>query len=81
MVFIDSMAQKNLKNRHPSACYESFYVSEKPDILLPWPKLCRKSCKHSCLRTNQEQRQPAIGPILQRMSLTSAILSGHGYDR
>ena len=37
MTFIDPMAQKNKKNRCPPACYESFYVSEKPVILLPWP--------------------------------------------
>ena len=39
MKFIDPMAQKNKKNRRPPACCESFYVSEKPVILLPWPNL------------------------------------------
>ena len=39
MKFIDPLAQKNKKNRRPPACCESFYVSEKPVILLPWPKI------------------------------------------
>ena len=70
-IFVVSVSHLDAKE-HPGKFTHAIFI-----ILI----VAAATIDYSSTITNQEQGRPAIGPMLHRMPLTAAVLSGRGYDR
>ena len=70
-IFVVSVSHLDAKER-PGKFTHAIFI-----ILL----VAAATIDYSSTITNQERGRPAIGPILHRMPLTAAVLSGRSYDR